>query len=230
MYKLYPKLHIKDPTSKGEKDWLGNGSGILVDNRGYVLTNYHVIEDANEISIVIEAQESKEEMTAEVLAKDAINDLAILQIKDEKYLPSERINFSINWNTVDVGIPVYALGYPFALGIMGEELKVTDGIISAKSGYDGDIRTYQISAPIQNGNSGGALFTEDGVLTGITSAGLDKSVADNVAYAIKIGYAKNLLELIPNWEYKKISPYKSNQNKGEIIKSLGRSVVLIKVK
>ena len=230
LYKLYPKLQIEKPALRGEEEWLGNGSGVLVDDRGYVLTNYHVIEDANKIAIVVEDEKNKKEVTAEVFATDPINDLAILQIKDEKYSPFGEINYSIDWNTVDIGLSVYALGYPLALDVMGEELKVTDGIISAKSGFDGDIRTYQISAPIQNGNSGGALFTEDGILTGITSSGLDKSVADNVSYAIKISYAKNLLELIPDWEYKKAPPYNPNQNKVEVIKNLSHSVVLVKVK
>ncbi len=71
---------------------------------------------------------------------------------------------------------------------MGNEIKFTDGKISSKSGFQGDITTYQISVPIQPGNSGGPLFDEKGNLVGITSSGVNKQLADNANYAIKTSY------------------------------------------
>lgn len=88
------------------------------------------------------------------------------------------------------------MGYPMS-DVLGEEVKVTDGIISSKSGYEGDIATYQISAPIQPGNSGGPLFDKDGNLVGITSSGIDKRVAENVGYAIKSSYILNIIDSAP---------------------------------
>jgi S1-C subfamily serine protease len=78
---------------------------------------------------------------------------------------------------------------------MGQEIKITDGIVSSKTGYEGDVSTYQISAPVQPGNSGGPLFSKDGQLIGITSSGI--LAANNVGYAIKASYLKNLMDSAP---------------------------------
>jgi serine protease Do len=82
-----------------------------------------------------------------------------------------------------------------ALTSMGKEVKFTDGKISAKTGYQGDIGSYQTSVPVQPGNSGGPLFDNDGRLVGIINAKIME--ADNVSYAIKSNNLKNLYELLP---------------------------------
>ena len=91
---------------------------------------------------------------------------------------------------VNVGENVFAMGYPRP-GLQGEEVKVTDGIISSKTGFQNDNKTYQISAPIQPGNSGGPLFDNSGNLIGLTNSGIPSG--DNVGYAIKISNLNNLL-------------------------------------
>ena len=75
---------------------------------------------------------------------------------------------------------------------MGNEIKLTNGIISSRSGYQGDISTYQMSAPVQPGNSGGPMFDDKGNVIGIVNAGIPG--AENVGYAIKTSYLKNLVE------------------------------------
>ena len=77
---------------------------------------------------------------------------------------------------------------------MGDEIKLTDGIISAKTGIHGDIKTYQITNPIQPGNSGGPVFNKDGTIIGITSSG--HTGAQNANYAIKTNYLYILLGLL----------------------------------
>ena len=125
---------------------------------------------------------------------------------------------------------VYAFGYPMALTVMGKEIKVTDGMISSKSGFDGNITTYQITAPIQGGNSGGSLFDEQANLIGINSSGIRKDIADNVAYSIKTSYVSNLLDVLP----KSIELPSSTKLKSlpltEQIKEISKYVVLVKVK
>lgn len=85
------------------------------------------------------------------------------------------------------------MGYPLRAS-MGDEIKLTNGIISSKTGYQGDISSYQISAPVQPGNSGGPLFNSQGNLIGIVNAKL--TGAENASYAIKTNYLTNLLELL----------------------------------
>ena len=113
--------------------------------------------------------------------------------------------------------------------ILGEEVKVTDGIISSKSGFGGDITSYQISAPIQPGNSGGPLFDANGNLVGITSSGIDKRVAENVGYAIKSPYILNIIDSAPiNIKIPQGRSLDIN-NLPEMIKLLSPFVVYIKI-
>jgi S1-C subfamily serine protease len=78
---------------------------------------------------------------------------------------------------------------------MGEEIKLTNGIISARTGFQGDISSYQISAAAQPGNSGGPVFDKNGLLIGVLSSG--HTQAQNANYAIKISYLKNLIDILP---------------------------------
>ena len=82
---------------------------------------------------------------------------------------------------------------------MGEEVKLTDGLISAKSGYKGSLSQYQFSAPIQPGNSGSPIFNESGDVIGIANAKLEG--ADNAGYAIKSQYIYTFMGLIENFIY-----------------------------
>lgn len=117
------------------------------------------------------------------------------------------------------------MGYP-QIQLQGDELKVTDGIISSKTGFQNDVTTYQISAPIQHGNSGGPLFDKKGNLIGITNAGIPD--AENLGYAIKISYLMNMLELFNNIDlnYKNSISYLSLP---DMVEKLDDYVVLIKV-
>ena len=117
-----------------------------------------------------------------------------------------------------------------ALSIMGKEIKVTDGIISSKTGFEGNITTYQITAPIQAGNSGGPLFDNNGNLIGINSSGIRKDVADNVAYSIKTNYVLNLIDILPKSIDLPASDELKNLPLTEQIKKISKYVVLIKVK
>jgi serine protease Do len=117
-----------------------------------------------------------------------------------------------------------------ALSVMGKEIKITDGIISSKSGYDGNITTYQITAPIQGGNSGGPLFDDKGNFIGINSSGLKKDFADNVGYTIKSSYVLNLIDVLPKSIDLPSSTKLQSLPLTEQIKEISKYVVLVKVK
>ena len=154
--------------------------------------------------------------------------MAIIKIEDDKFKPYIKLPYSFKSTISDVGSNVFALGYPMALTVMGEEVKFTDGKISSKTGFQGDITTYQISVPVQPGNSGGPLFDYDGNIIGIVNAKI--MAADNVSYAIKLTYLKNLIDVIPD---KLILPSDisiSQKTLTEKIKVLSNYVVLIKTR
>ncbi len=125
---------------------------------------------------------------------DERNDLAILKINDPNFTSLGSIPYTFRQGIADVGENVFVLGYPMTYS-MGEEIKLTNGIVSSKTGFKGDISLYQISAPVQPGNSGGPLFDKNGNLIGIVSA--KHSLAENAGYAVKISYLKNLIDLLP---------------------------------
>jgi S1-C subfamily serine protease len=175
-----------------------NGSGFFIDHRGYIATNYHVVKDAIEIVVYVNHKGQQNVYEAEIVQNDMQNDLSILRINDNSFKPFTSIPYNFQTGHSAVGTSIFALGYPLA-NVMGHEIKFTDGKISAKSGLKGDVRVYQISVPIQSGNSGGALFDYNGNLIGVTSSSLNREYYDseNVNYAIKSSYLKNLIDVLP---------------------------------
>ena len=180
-------------------DYDSNGSGFFLNRSGHFVTNYHVVAGASNIEVKVYLKGKIEKFPAKVLIQDKVNDLVILKVDQHGFDLGTDVPYSINYNTVEVGEEVFTLGYPL-VDVMGSEVKFTDGKISAKTGLEGDITTYQVSTPIQPGNSGGPLITEKtGEVIGIVSSTLNRSdyQAENVNFAIKSNLLKNLIESSP---------------------------------
>ncbi len=188
---LYPKTPpVAEQDSLALK---GNGSGFFV-GENVLATNYHVVEGVKKIEVVVNDGKKISHYVAKTLCSDKTNDIALVQIDDVKFSPLLSIPYQISFGAKNTGTDIYTMGYPMST-VMGQEIKITDGIISAKTGFQGEVSTYQISAPIQPGNSGGPLFSKDGQLLGITSSGIPG--AENVSYAIKASYLRNLIDSAP---------------------------------
>lgn len=170
------------------KQWSGTGFAL---KDGYIVTNYHVIEGANSITVQGIKGNFNTSYNVVIIGADKNNDLALLKISSPSFTSFGTIPYSISAGTSEVGEDIYVLGYPLT-STMGDEIKLTTGIISSKTGFQGDVALYQISAPIQPGNSGGPLFDKKGNVIGIVSA--KHSGAENVGYAIKTTYLRNLIE------------------------------------
>ena len=146
------------------KENIASGSGVIISEDGYVVTNRHVINNAEEIEVVLS---DKRTYSAKILGEDSNSDLALLKIEENK-LPFLKFD---NSNHLRVGEWVLAVGNPYNLNST-----VTAGIISAKSRKinmlsDGGIESFiQTDAAINSGNSGGALVNIDGDLIGINTA------------------------------------------------------------
>ena len=231
LYRIYPKMDSNKSSKKIKSgSWQGNGSGIIISKSGHIVTNHHVIEDAEEIEVEFILNQEIQKFNAEIVQIDKVNDLAIIKIFDMNFDGLDEVNYNFKTRSSDVGTKVYAYGYPMALSIMGKEIKITDGIISSKSGFQGDITSYQITAPIQGGNSGGPLFDDTGNLIGINSSGLRKELADNVGYSIKTNYILNLIDVMPKNIDLPSNTILSTLPLTEQIKEISKYVVLIKVK
>lgn len=204
-----------------------SATAFAITSDGYLVTNYHVVEDSDSIIVKGINGNFEKEYLAEMIIADKNNDLAIIKIKDNSFNKIEKIPFTINVNTSDVGENIFVLGFPLT-NSMGKEIKLTNGIISSKTGFQGDITLYQISAPIHPGNSGGPLFDSKGNLIGIVNA--KHSGAENVSYAIKSIYLINLIGALD----KSLSIPSKNLIKSksltELVKKVEKFVYLIEVK
>lgn len=161
------------------------GTGWALSSNGYIVTNHHVIEGAQEIQIRGIKGDFTKSYSAVVVSDDPVNDITILKISDPKFTSFGTIPYVINTKQPDVGTSIFVLGYPL-LAALGEEVKLTNGIISSKTGFQGDPTCYQMSAPVQPGNSGGPLFSSSGNLIGIVNAKYTEG--ENISYAIKSSY------------------------------------------
>jgi S1-C subfamily serine protease len=192
MEEAYLKLY---PTSESvlksiNPSLTSSGTGFAINDQGYLVTNFHVVENSSEILVKGINSDFNKAYRAEIMLKDKNNDLALLRIIDDiDSLGNPPYNFKSSLS--EVGESVFALGYPLRAS-MGDEIKLTNGIISSKSGFQGDITSYQISVPVQPGNSGGPLLDNQGNVIGVISA--KHLGAENASYAIKISYLLNMLE------------------------------------
>lgn len=165
------------------------GSGVIVSSGGYVLTNSHVVEAADEIEVALA---DGKKLLAKVVGNDPDTDIAVLRV-DAENLPA--ITFGSS-DTLRVGDVVLAIGNPFGVG-----QTVTHGIVSALGRTGLGINTFenfiQTDAPINPGNSGGALIDASGNLIGINTAIFSRSGGSmGIGFAIPVSTAKMVLEQI----------------------------------
>lgn len=168
------------------------GSGVIVTKDGYIITNHHVIDGADEIKVSI--QESKKEYDAKVIGSDPKSDLAVIKINAQNL---NAIKF-YDSDKVKIGDIVFALGNPFGIG-----QTITQGMVSATGRSSVGIVEYedfiQTDAPINPGNSGGALVNSAGYLIGINSAIVSKNGGNvGIGFAIPSNMVKNITKAIIN--------------------------------
>jgi S1-C subfamily serine protease len=215
------------PTEKEVKKSANTtGTGFAISANGLIATCNHVIEGANSIKVKGVKGNFNFSYNAEVVSTDVNNDVAILKISDASFSGFGIIPYTIKSASSDVGSNIFILGYPL-IATMGDEIKLTNGIISAKSGYKGDITSYQLSAAAQPGNSGGPLFDALGNLIGVVNA---KHVqADNATYAVKSVYLLNLIESLSTTPALQTVNILSKKSLPEQIKSIKYFVYIIEV-
>jgi serine protease Do len=163
------------------------GSGFIIDPSGYIVTNNHVIEDSEQITVQLQ---DGTQLPAKVIGRDTKTDLALLKVNPKKPLPATHFGDS---DTARIGDWVIAIGDPFGLGST-----VTAGIVSARNRdisagpYDDFIQT---DAPINRGNSGGPLFDMDGNVVGINSAIFSPSGGSvGIGFSIPSNLARDVVQ------------------------------------
>lgn len=191
---LFSKIY-KKPV--GEAKEASFGTGWLCAT-GFVVTNHHVVKGYKKITLI---RTDGVRIPASVVLSDRLNDLALLRadkssLRDIYSIPLAR-------ERVRIGANVFTIGYPHP-DVMGVKPKLTDGVISAVTGLGDDPRTYQITVPVQAGNSGGPLLNMKGEVIGVVTSKLSAveifkwtgDLPQNVNYAVKVPYLKALLDSV----------------------------------
>jgi S1-C subfamily serine protease len=168
------------------------GTAVFVDKTGYLVTNAHVVDECRSINVAL----GERRMKADVVSLDRMNDLALLKA-DQNVAGVAKFRLGI----VKAGENVVVIGFPYR-GLLAEEASVTNGIISTLAGIANDSRFFQISAPVQVGNSGGPLLDEFGTVVGIVESKLDVllvaqvtgDLPQNVNFAIKASTIQTFLD------------------------------------
>lgn len=177
----------------GSQEQEGLGSGVIFSDEGYVLTNYHVIEGANQVKVILS---TGKEVDAKVVNYDQNADLAVVKITEDMEMPGvAELGDSDN---IKAGEQVIAIGNPLGKEYLGT---VTTGIISAVSrevqSEDGaTMNAIQTDTAINAGNSGGPLINSQGQVIGINTAKISGSGVEGIGFAIPINAAKEKLDVL----------------------------------
>ena len=207
-------INIKDSKSNAKEATYRaaniEGSAFALNNKGYIVTSFHMVNGAD--SIFIENDQIDRACT-KVIFTDANLDLAILKIVNSDLVAKWRVPFSIKEKNADVGEKVFTLGYP------RNEIVYGDGSLSSLSGYSNDKSMYQISIPVNPGNSGGPLLDENANVIGVIRGKI--SGEEGTGFAIK---SNEILKAISELESDSLKQELFSQNKrNQNIKNLKRS-------
>lgn len=200
-----------------------SGTGFAISSDGYIVTSSHVVEGAD--SIMIENKSGSKYKVSEVY-RDEIHDLSILKVTEAEFKGFGKLPYTFKQAECDLGERVFTLGYP------REDIVFGEGSLSSSSGFEGDTTAYQISIPLNPGNSGGPLLDDKGNLVGVISG--KQAGQEGAAFAIKSAYLLQLIsELSVTGQVQPLNLPKNNtlssQTRPQQLKKLKDYVFVVKV-
>jgi serine protease Do len=158
------------------------GSAFALNNKGYIITSYHMVKGSDSIFV---RNSNTDRLSASIVLTDPAIDLAILKVNNKEAYSGWQVPFTFRERSSEIGDKVFTLGYPRREMVYGE------GSLSSLSGYYNDTSMYQISIPVNPGNSGGPLLDENGSIIGVIRGKI--SGAEATGFAIKSG---NILKAV----------------------------------
>jgi len=198
------------------------GTGFLVDGKGYIVTNAHVVNGSS--SVVVQNNKGQE-FRSRIIYLNNATDLAFLKIEDDDFRSIGPLPYGIRKSSAELGEPLFTLGYP------REEIVYNEGYMSAKTGFNGDTLSFQLGVSANPGNSGGPVFNKNGEVIGIINT--RQTQAEGVVFALT---AKNIFRCLE--EIKQDSSYQNirltmnssvkNLDRVQQIKKLEDGVFMVK--
>ena len=213
------------------------GTGFLFSSKDYVITNHHLVRGRSSIKVTFL---DGEVIDAKVVSVDKQNDIAFLKLSQSPKIPPSSLQIADS-STVKLGDKIFTIGYP-ASHLLGKSPKYSEGVINSIKGISDNPAYFQISVPIQPGNSGGPLFNVRGEVIGITTSSLDSDLAkdamgavpQNINYAVKSLLIKNLMPTIPDIMVASrgivVVPTEPENNLSNFIENVQNNIVLIEAK
>lgn len=190
------------------------GTGFALSANGYIVTNYHVVKNADSLYV----QNAKgESFKAETIYIDPTYDIAILKIIDPLFKKLSPLPYTFKKSNAELGEDVYTIGYP------KDDIVYGKGYLSSSTGFGGDSTAYQVSIPVNPGNSGGPLMDSRGNVIGIVSG--KQTLADGAAFAVKSDFVLKSIDNIPQDSLKQ----KININKKNTLTGLNRTAQIRKM-
>jgi serine protease Do len=187
------KKMIKDGSAPGKPLKTGpaiiakyRGTGFALSSNGYILTNFHVVNNADSVYV---QNADGESFHTKVVFTDPSQDMAVLQINDTSFRSLGTIPYGFKKGKSDLGEEVYTLGYPTDAAVFGP------GALTSDAGFRGDTAEYMVSVPVNPGNSGGPLFDSKGNVIGIISG--RQTQTQGVAFAKKSTFILKTIQDIP---------------------------------
>ena len=230
-----PQPVVQQPSVKQQV--VSGGTGFLFSSKDYVITNHHLVRGRSSIKVTFL---DGEVIDAKIVSVDKQNDIAFLKLSQSPKIPPSSLRIADS-SIVKLGDKVFTIGYP-ASHLLGKSPKYSEGVINSIKGISDNPAYFQISVPIQPGNSGGPLFNERGEVIGITTSSLDSDLAkdamgavpQNINYAVKSLLIKNLMPTIPDIMVASrgivVVPTEPENNLSNFIENVQNNIVLIEAK
>jgi serine protease Do len=173
---------VVEDKSPGNTPIKSGGTGFLIDGKGYLVTNAHVVKGS---STVVVQDNKGQEFRASAIHINNINDIAILKIEDADFKTFSSLPYGLKKSGAELGEQLFTLGYP------REEIVYNEGYMSARTGFNGDTLTCQIGVSANPGNSGGPVFNKNGEIIAIINT--RQTQAEGVVFAIN---ARNIFNSV----------------------------------